>query len=713
MIATQRLAVSRLATVASRNDVAPILHSGRIALITQNVGIKHSGLLAKITQSVIVKNEHKGAIARFSQTVSTRHSGRIARFAQSVSSAQQQYPFSENVGFDGFGAFGIRIVTEVGEIDPCAMMDAIEITFEEDKAALAKAVFKQNTGERVDLFKHLNKQMRIELTRPNKPAFVLYEGKFDASTYQIGNLWIEWSAVAPRERLFERMSDAQIKAIGVHDVNVFRKLDDYDDKKTLVVDRLSTVPASLDFINGNPVVTPWMPKLIADYTLDACEILRTGANNSVLTQENIKNKVTVKIQNQWDLLYHAKRGYTFNCNYSVCDYSAWGLPPMNSTIKSAAQATGWILLNYASKGLHPGGVYMCSWRGGYPEKMMWRPKSSTFNKMVNDKGEVVTENDDEFYDRTVTDYTNVYAQEASFDLVYEWSQPIEESIEVTVQNSASIGRYGEREDTLNVNVYQDRSKSTNRTLKRWGESKVYKNPEKRGAVRQSNGYWILRADNIEKGLLQSALNVAKRVAEVMILSSHRSIELTLRSKSFAPQFNVTQTHNVDFQHVRGRFKVARVVHKLDLANKWAHSEVTYKLFANAENQAYAVQQIEPPRAALNLFANPTYESELKVHNIPLGATVYDSEDEFEDAKDNDEIVLWQPTFTTASDFYYYTANGWITETYGEDRGLEFRRERDFQVIASEIEEESTDTMEINIKKTVEMGVPNDEQELTA
>ena len=99
--------------------------------------------------------------------------------------------------------------------------------------------------------------------------------------------------------------------------------------------------------------------------------------------------------------------------------------------------------------------------------------------------------------------------------------------------------------------------------------------------------------------------------------------------------------------------------------------------------------------------------------IPLGATVYDSEDEFEDAKDNDEIVLWQPTFTTASDFYYYTANGWITETYGEDRGLEFRRERDFQVIASEIEEESTDTMEISIKKTVEMGVPNDEQELTA
>ena len=114
MIATQRLAVSRLATKASSKDVAPILYAGRIAVISQNVGIRHNGLLAKITQSVIVKNEHKGAIARFSQSVSSKHSGRIARFAQSVSSVQQQYPFAENVGFDGFGAFGIRIVTEVG-----------------------------------------------------------------------------------------------------------------------------------------------------------------------------------------------------------------------------------------------------------------------------------------------------------------------------------------------------------------------------------------------------------------------------------------------------------------------------------------------------------------------------------------------------------------------------------------------------------------------
>lgn len=104
--------------------------------------------------------------------------------------------------------------------------------------------FKQNTGERVELYRHLNKQMRIELTRPNKPAYVLYEGKFDASTYQIGDLWVQWDAVAPRERLFEKMTDAQISAIGVHDVNVFRKLDEYDDKKSLVNDRLSTIPAS-------------------------------------------------------------------------------------------------------------------------------------------------------------------------------------------------------------------------------------------------------------------------------------------------------------------------------------------------------------------------------------------------------------------------------------------------------------------------------------
>lgn len=701
MLANQRLATSKLAVKKAASDFVSVDYEGDLCQVSQAVCILFDGDLAVLKQSVELDIDFSGDLCSVSQSVVANYTGDLAVVSQSVTRAQQQYPFSADVAFDDFGTFGLRIVCDGLEVPICDYMNNIQITFEEDKAALAKMSFKQESGAIVDLHQYLNKPMRIELTRPNKPAFVLYEGKFDASAWSFGEYYIEWSAAAPRERLFEKMTDAQINAIGVHDVNVFRKLDEYDDKKSLVNDRLSTIPASLDFINGNPIITPWMPRQAADYTLGACDILRLGASNSVLSQENIINKVVIKLQHQWDLLYHVERGYYFNSGYSVCDYSTWGLPPSNATVKSAAQGTGWVMSNYSSKGLHPNGIYYCSWRGGYPAPMWWNPRGGSFQPADKD--------DPDSRDfRTVVDYTNVYAQSASFKLSTRWAQPVEEMIEISVQNSASIKRYEERESTLNVTVYQDREDATDRKIKRWEHYKEYKNPSRSGAVKQSNGYWTIRADNINKGALQAALNVAKRVAETQILASHRSIEMTLKTKAFAPQFNITQTHGIDFKHVKGRFKVARIVHTLDLVNKFAGTEVTYKLFSNAENQTYSVQNIQPPRAALNLYANPSYNGNLGVYTIKKGAQIFDDEEGYLDWKDEHSDY-----FSTVQAFLYYKAHGLIREETRAINGLIVGQEVEFQVIADEIEEESTDTMEIEVKTTAEMGIPNDLQELVA
>ena len=701
MIATRPIATHPIAVKSLSNWIEPINFEGDLCQVSQTVGVLFSGDLAVLTQSVVLNINFSGDLCSVSQSVVANYAGDLAVVSQSVTSAQQQYPFSANVAFGDFGTFGLRVISDGIEIPICDYMDSIQVTFEEDKAAIAKMTFKQNTGERVELYRHLSKQMRIELTRPNKPAYVLYEGKFNASTYQIGDLWVQWDAVAPRERQFEKMSDAQISAIGVHDVNVFRKLDEYDDKRSLVNDRLSTIPAALDFINGNPIITPWMPKLTADYRLGACDILRLGANNSVLSQENIINKVVIKLQHQWDLLYHAERRYYFNSGYSVCDYSTWGQPPSNATVKSAAQGTGWVLSDYSSTGLHPRGSYFCSWRGGSPALMIWNPKNGMFTPADDDDA-------DSRDFRSVTDLTNMFAQSASFTLSTRWAQPIEEMIEVIVQNNASIGRYEERESTLNVTVYQDREDATDRKIKRWEQYNTYKNPRRSGATKQPNGYWTIGADNINKGALQAALNVAKRVAETQILASHRSIEMTLKARAFAPQFNVTQTHGIDFQHVKGRFKVARVVHTLDLVNKFAGTEVTYKLFSNVQNQTYSVQNIQPPRAALNLYANPMYNGDLGVYTIYKGALVFEDEEAREDYLEEHGGF---PMF--GSVFDYYKANGLIREETYTDRGVTFGQEVEFQVIADEIEEASTETMEIEVKTTVGMGIPNDLQELIA
>ena len=184
--------------------------------------------------------------------------------------------------------------------------------------------------------------------------------------------------------------------------------------------------------------------------------------------------------------------------------------------------------------------------------------------------------------------------------------------------------------------------------------------------------------------------------------------MTLKTRAFAPLFNVTQTHGIDFQHVKGRFKVARIVHTLDLVNKFAGTEVTYKLFSNAENQTYTVQNIQPPRAALNLYPNPVYNGNLGVYTIEKGAQIFDDEDEYLDWKDEHNDY-----FSTGQTFLYYKANGLIREATRTANGVTLGQEVEFQVIADEIEEESTDAMEIEVKTIAEMGIPSDLQELVA
>ena len=357
--------------------------------------------------------------------------------------------------------------------------------------------------------------------------------------------------------------------------------------------------------------------------------------------------------------------------------------------------------NYYSTGLHPAGVYSCRWRGGNPAKMWWSPRGGTFKPANPD--------DPDSRDfRTVTDYTNVYANHASFSLSKRWIQPVDEMIISTVQNSASIGRYDIRERVLNVNVQENIEDSTDRKVKNWESYNSYISPTKSGMASIGNGYWIKRADNVKKGSLQNALNVAKRVAEVIILSSHRSIEVTLKSKKFAPQFDVTQTHEINFKHLKGRFKVARIVHTIDLTNKRSGTEITYKLFSNAINQTYTVNNVSPERADLSLFKNPIYNGNLEVNTITKNSIIFEDEGEYDDyIAEHGYIPFWIPYFL------YYKARGLIREETYTDRGITFGQEREFQVIADEIEEESTETMNIEINSTYECGVPDDIQELTA
>ena len=149
MIATRPIATHPIAVKRLSDWIEPINFEGDLCQVSQVVGILFSGDLAVLKQTVVLNIDFSGDLCSVSQSVVSNFAGDLAVVSQSVSSTQQQYPFSANVAFDDFGAFGIRIISDGVEIPICDYMDSIQITFEEDKAAIAKMTFKQNTGVRV------------------------------------------------------------------------------------------------------------------------------------------------------------------------------------------------------------------------------------------------------------------------------------------------------------------------------------------------------------------------------------------------------------------------------------------------------------------------------------------------------------------------------------------------------------------------------------
>lgn len=702
MLATRPLATSPLAVHIARIAAVDIEYEGVALVLPQSVGeIAYEGVALRLSQRVLNEIEYQGVALVLPQEFGLVYEGVALVLPQTMETKPLQYIFEES--FQDFGPFNLNIATELGSIDVCQLFDRIEINHASGEASTAKLSFLQDVGERLDLYQYLNRKMRIELVRPDKPAFVVFDGEFDASIWEIGGFFIEWSALSPRKRMLNQLTQARVESIGYFQEDVFKKLDDYDDIVAQVEDRLTTIPANLDFINGQPFVNSWFAKSAPDYMLGPCEILEANRSHSVNSQDSIVNTVVLKLQHQWDLCRYAERKYWFDSRYTVCNYASYGLPPLNDTIKAAAQNTGWVLSHYESGGLHEGGIYRCSWRGGFPSEMIWSPRGGTFEP-VNESGRS---------SRVVYNYTDLYAQRCSFLLSKQFVQPVEEIIEVTVSNAASVRRYGERKQTQNVTVTQSREDATERKIKNWENQSAYKNPAKLGAIKQANGYWIIRADNIKKGALQQALDVAVRIAETSILKTHRSQSFTCRTADIAPQLDITQTHQVDAQHFTGRFKVDQITHVFDLqSTAGSYTEVTYAISSNAEDGSYTHQMIEPPRAALNHFAKPKYQSQLGVFNIYQGAQVFQEEGEYEEWEETNASNPFN-SLQLGQTVYYYKLHGWITETTDNNNGVEMRQSKDFQVIADEIEEESTETMEIEVKRTIAVGIPNDEQELIA
>lgn len=138
MLAIRRLATSKLAVKSALDEFAPVDYEGDLCLFSQTVGALYSGDLAIVSQSVVMHYDYSGDLVTLPQTVQFNYDGDLALVSQSVFKDGESYPFNENVAFDGFGAFGVRILCDGLAVDLCKYVDKINYSHEESKASLQK-----------------------------------------------------------------------------------------------------------------------------------------------------------------------------------------------------------------------------------------------------------------------------------------------------------------------------------------------------------------------------------------------------------------------------------------------------------------------------------------------------------------------------------------------------------------------------------------------
>ena len=119
MLATRRLATSKLAVISSKEEFAHVDYEGDLCAVSHTIANMYSGDLAIVSQSVVMHSDYSGDLAAFPQTVQFNYDGDLALVSQSVFKQGQVYPFDKNVAFDNFGEFSVRILCDGLEVDLC------------------------------------------------------------------------------------------------------------------------------------------------------------------------------------------------------------------------------------------------------------------------------------------------------------------------------------------------------------------------------------------------------------------------------------------------------------------------------------------------------------------------------------------------------------------------------------------------------------------
>ena len=611
---------------------------------------------------------------------------RVIELAQRVEAAlSKRLPFSGTNAYNNED-YTFRMTVGGEEVSICALFDEFTLSMGEDEAAVVNLLLKprEARGINIDLYQFINKELVIDVVRKSGDVRV-YTGLVDACSADdlIAGQRISLSATDARERKLNLQPRSWVERIGHFSPLVFKKPEEYDFQAEEVTDRLSTIPFSIEWFEGNPYMTPLRPKAVPDFVIGACDVW--AANPPALglsSSERHINAAELTLQIQSQIAYQREMQFGFDSGYGICDYFTHSYPPPVTAVQTAANGAGWVVKNFAFTGLLPNQTVQCSFM-------------SVPNGWVASKRRYVDENGQ----KVVEDVSQLYAHTASWVGCKRFMQPTEEKYIIRVQHAGSIAQFGEQKKQYSLSISNEIEQiKDDKEIVKWEDWDSYKKPSNKFQT-VPGGYarWL---NHIETGT-DTAIQCMMAQMSVDILKSHRD-GCTLEMK-FAPEIDLRHTVYIDIPNLKLLGKVSAVTHSVDLGNAKAVTQLEVKYFANGlgADQNYAVAPV-PQRGRPDFYAKPKQYHGMGTERIALNALILDEEDET------------SPPTMVGNVFYMYKAEGNIVREYRNPNRNDVKLYRfdQFIVRTPDIEAESTDTMDISLPIQIfEIGIFNNPVEV--
>lgn len=598
-----------------------------------------------------------------------------------VAALPARLPFSGQSAYDGQDfTFDLSIGGEAFPL--CDLFDELTISMGEDEAALLQMFAKprEARGVNVNLYQFINKELRLDVVSSASRVRV-FTGLVDACSADdlISGQRIVISATDARERRLNQQTRSFVEKIGYFSPLVFKKPEEYDYQAEEVTDRISTIPYSIEWFEGNPYMTALRPKALPDFEIGPCAVLT--ANPPALglsSSERHINAAELTLQIQSQIAYQREMRFEFDSGYSICDYFTHSYPPEVKAIQAAANGAGWMVNDFTFTGLLPNQSVQC-----------WFMKGE--NHWIASKRRFVDENGQKF----VEDMSQLYAHKANWTAAKRFLQPTEERYKVRVQHAGSIAQFGEQKKQYSLSITNELEQiKDEKAVMKWEDWDTYQSPPSSfQAIPGGYARWLNR---IEPGI-DDAIQCVMAQMSVDILKSHRdacSLEML-----FAPQIDLRHTVQISIPNLQLLGKVSAVRHRIDLAKKRGTTELEVKYFANGDgvDQDFKVAPL-PVRAQPDFYSRPQIKQKLGTERINLDMPIVEDA-----ATANPDWINY------GNAFLMYKAQGNIVREYPNLYRPEVKMYRfdQFIVRTPEIEKESTDTMDISLPTQVfEIGLFN-------